>query len=127
MRGRPARLFVADMLRAIDKMGRYTEGMDATSFAADEFTVDAVLRNLMVLGEAARNVPPEVRDAHPEIPWTRMVGLRNIVAHVYFGVDLENVWKIVSENVPPVRPALEGLLEELEGAEQPADCRSPSG
>ena len=74
MRGRPARLFVADMLRAIDKMGRYTEGMDATSFAADEFTVDAVLRNLMVLGEAARNVPP-------------------------------------------VRPALEGLLKELEGAE----------
>ena len=117
MRGRPARLFVADMLKAIDKMGRYTEGMDATSFAADEFTVDAVLRNLMVLGEAARNVPSEVRDAHPEIPWSRMVGLRNIVAHVYFGVDLENVWKIVSENVPPVRPALEGLLEELEGAE----------
>lgn len=114
MRGRSVRLFVADMVRAVDKIGRYTEGMDAASFVADEFTVDAVLRNLMVPGEAARNVPPEVRDAHPEIPWARMVGLRNIVAHVYFGVDMENVWKIVSENVPPVRPALVGLLEELE-------------
>ena len=113
MRGRPARLFVADMLKAIDKMGRYTEGMDATSFAADEFTVDAVLRNLMVLGEAARNVPSEVRDAHPEIPWSRMVGLRNIVAHVYFGVDLEVVWKTVHEDLPPLRAAVSELLAGL--------------
>jgi uncharacterized protein with HEPN domain len=118
VRGRSVRLFVADMLAAIDKMGRYTEGMDAASFSADEFTVDAVLRNLEVLGEAARNVPPEVRDAHPEIPWRRVVGLRNIVAHVYLGVDLENVWVIVSENVPAIRPAVEGLLAELDGVEQ---------
>ncbi len=118
MRGRSVRLFVGDMLAAIDKIGRYTEGLDATSFFADEFTVDAVLRNLEVLGEAARNVPPEVRDSHPEIPWKRVVGLRNIVAHVYFGVDLENVWKIVSENVPAIRPAVERLLAELDGEEQ---------
>ena len=117
MRGRSVNLLVRDMLRAIDKVGRYTEGMDAAAFAADEIVVDAVLRNLEVLGEAARNVPGEVRDAHPGIPWRRMVGFRNIVAHVYFGVDLDNVWKIVSENVPPVRPALMALLEELERAE----------
>lgn len=117
MRARSARLFVVDMLRAIDKIARYTKGMDVASFSADEVIVDAVLRNLMVLGEAARSVPPEVRDAHPEIPWSRMVGLRNIVAHVYFGVDLENVWKIVLENVPAIRPAVAGLLEELERAE----------
>jgi uncharacterized protein with HEPN domain len=114
VRGRSVDLLVRDMLRAIDKVGRYTEGMDAASFAADEVVVDAVIRNLEVLGEAARNVPGVVREAHPEIPWRRMVGFRNIVAHVYFGVDLENVWKIVSENVPPVRPALEALLGELE-------------
>jgi len=117
VRGRSVRLFVGDMLVAIDKMARYTEGLDAATFSADEFTVDAVLRNLEVLGEAARNVPPEVRDAHPEIPWRRVVGLRNVVAHVYFGVDLENVWKIVSENVPAIRPAVEGLLGELERTE----------
>ncbi len=116
MRGRSVVLLVRDMLTAIDKVGRYTRGMDAASFAADEVIVDAVIRNLEVLGEAARNVPGEVRNAHPEIPWKRMVGFRNIVAHVYFGVDLENVWKIVSENVPPVRPALEALLGELERA-----------
>ncbi len=117
MRGRSVSLLVRDMLKAIDKVSRYTEGMDAATFADDEVIVDAVLRNLEVLGEAARNVPGEVRDDHPEIPWRRMVGFRNIVAHVYFGVDLENVWKIVSENVPPVRPALERLLEELERTE----------
>ena len=116
MRGRSVVLLIRDMLTAVDKVGRYTLGMDAASFAADEVIVDAVIRNLEVLGEAARNVPGEVRDAHPEIPWKRMVGFRNIVAHVYFGVDLDNVWKIVSENVPPVRPALEALLEELERA-----------
>ena len=126
MRGRSVVLLVRDMLTAVDKVGRYTRGMDAASFAADEVIVDAVIRNLEVLGEAARNVPGEVRDAHPEIPWKRMVGFRNIVAHVYFGVDLENVWKIVSENVPPVRPALEGLLEELEREERAPDGRSRS-
>lgn len=118
MRGRTVDLLVRDMLRAIDKVGRYTEGMDASSFAADEVIFDAVLRNLEVLGEAARNVPGEVRTAHPGIPWRRKVGFRNIVAHVYFGVDLENVCRIVSVDVPPVRPALEALLGELaEGGE----------
>ncbi len=114
MRGRSVRLYVVDMLRAIEKIERFIEGLDEASFSSSELVVDAVLRNLEVLGEAARNVPEEVRKDHPEIPWGRIVGLRNIVAHAYFGVDLENVWKIVKENVPEVRPSVEVLVEELE-------------
>ena len=114
MRGRSARLYVSDMLRAIDKIERFTEGLDMDSFSSSELVVDAVLRNLEVLGEAARNVPEEVREGHPEIPWRRVVGLRNIVAHAYFGIDLENVWKIVTENVPAVRPPVKALLDELD-------------
>lgn len=126
MRERSPRLYVVDMLRAIDKMGRFTEGLDLASFSDSEMVVDAVLRNLEVMGEAARNVPDEVRNAHPEIPWKRIVGLRNIVAHAYFGVDLENVWKIVGENVPGVRPSVEALLAELENTERTTEGRHPA-
>ncbi len=126
MRGRSVRLYVVDMLRAIEKIEHFTEGFDLASFSGSELVVDAVLRNLEVLGEAARNVPEEVRKAHPEIPWGRIVGLRNIVAHAYFGVDLENVWKIVRENVPEVRPSVEALLVELERTEQTTGGRHPA-
>lgn len=126
MRRRSPRLYVVDMLRAIDKIGRFTEGLDLASFSDSEMVVDAVLKNLEVLGEAARNVPDEVRNAHPEIPWKRIVGLRNIVAHAYFGVDLENVWKIVGENVPEVRPSVEALLAELESTERTTEGRHPA-
>jgi uncharacterized protein with HEPN domain len=114
VRGRSVRLYVIDMLRAIEKIERFTEGFDLASFSSSELVVDAVLRNLEVLGEAARNVPEEMREAHPNIPWGKIVGLRNIVAHAYFGVDLENVWKIVQENVPEVRSSVVALVKELE-------------
>ncbi len=114
MRRRSVRLYVVDMLRAIEKIERFTEGLDLASFSSSELVVDAVLRNLEVLGEAARNVPEEMRETHPDIPWGKIVGLRNIVAHAYFGVDLENVWKIVQENVPEVRSSIVALVKELE-------------
>jgi uncharacterized protein with HEPN domain len=79
---------IADILEAVERIQRYTSGMDLDSFSADDRTVDAVVRNITVIGEAARSVPDEVRRAHPEIPWDEMRGIRNVIVHDYFGVSL---------------------------------------
>ncbi len=69
--------------------------MTYEDFENDERTVDAVIRNLEIIGEAARNIPDEFRNKYSDIPWRRIVGLRNVVIHEYFGVDLENIWEII--------------------------------
>ena len=114
MSKRDVRLFLADMLDSIGKIERYTAGMDFARFAEDERTVDAVVRNLEILGEAARQIPEEVRHRYPAIPWRRVVGLRNIVVHAYFAVDLEIIWTIIQENLPMLKQALQRMLADLD-------------
>lgn len=103
---------IGEILEAIDKIERYTEGMDLDGFRADERTIDAVLHNLTVIGEAANHVPDEVQTRHPGIPWKRMRGMRNVVVHEYFGVSLEIIWETVWNDLPPLVPRLRTLLEE---------------
>ena len=74
--------------------------------------VDAVIRNLEVIGEAARNVSDEVRSRYSEIPWRNMIGLRNILIHEYFGVDESIVWEVIKNNLPEVRPNLLKAIQE---------------
>lgn len=111
MRARPHGLYVGDMLSAMSRIERYVKGLSFDDFVKSDIVIDAVIRNLEVMGEAAKNVPDEVRDAHPEIPWRRIVGLRNIVIHDYLGIDLENIWRIATENIPEVRPLVARLVE----------------
>lgn len=114
MNKRSYQIFIEDALVAVDKIARYTENVNYDDFCQNEMMVDAVLRNLEVLGEAARNVPDEIKVKYPHVPWKRMVGLRNIVIHEYFGIDLENIWKIIDENVPETRSELVKILKDLE-------------
>lgn len=102
------------MLEAIARIARYVDGMDADKFAADERTVDAVVRNLEVLGEAANRLSEEERASCPGLPWDEMRGLRNKVAHEYFGIDTAIIWETVMTDLPPLVAPLEELLEQLE-------------
>jgi len=102
---------IDDIIAATEKVLRYTEGMDKAAFVADERTVDAVVRNLMVIGEAARCVPDDVVAANPQIPWARMRGMRNLVVHEYFGVDVDVLWDTVTGNLPGLLPLLRDLLD----------------
>ncbi len=108
---RDYRLYLEDMLECSRKVTRYTHGMSFEQFLADERTFDAVLRNLEVIGEAARNVPDEVKDRYPGTPWARATGLRNIVAHKYFGADPEILWDVVSNHIPSLTLQLEHVIE----------------
>ncbi len=87
--------------------------MTYEDFTKDNLVKDAVLRNLEVIGEAAKNIPDEIREEYSNVPWKRIIGLKNIVIHEYFGVDFENIWKIITENIPETKPYIEQILKKL--------------
>lgn len=99
MSKRPVRLLLDDICEAAQKATRYTAGMSFETFSQDEKTIDAVVRNLEIIGEAANRLGEEFRDAHREIEWYKVVGLRNRIVHEYFGVDLEIVWQILHHDL----------------------------
>ncbi len=113
MSKRDVRLFLADMLESIEKIERYTRGLNFEQFAANDLVVDAVVRNLEIIGEAARRIPEALRQRYPDVPWRRVVGLRNVVVHEYFDVDLGIVWTIVRENLPTLKEFLRNMLADL--------------
>ena len=104
-------LFLEDMREAARKIIRYVGGRDEKLFFADEIAVDAVLRNLEVLGEAAKGIPPVIRVAHPEVDWRGIAGLRDVLAHAYFGLDLATLWDIIRNKVPLVLDQLDRIEE----------------
>jgi uncharacterized protein with HEPN domain len=94
------------MRDAVAKVVRYTAGMNQASFSADEKTRDAVLRNLEIIGEAAKRIPAKERARRPHVDWRRISGFRDIIAHAYFGIDDDILWNIVSIKIPELASAL---------------------
>lgn len=89
----------------------YSQGLTKQHFLADEMLVDAVLRNLELLGEAAKRIPPAVRERHPQVPWRRIAGLRDVLAHAYFGLEEDTIWRIASESIPALADQLDQVIE----------------
>lgn len=85
--------------------------MSLEEFRDNSMVVDAVVRNLGIIGEAARHVPPDLRERYPEVPWAEMRGMRNMVIHEYSQVSLPVVWRTVTENLPLLKPMIEEILE----------------
>jgi len=111
---RTCRDYVADILTCFQETQEFTEDLDFKTFAKDRKTVNAVIRSLEVMSEAAKRIPPEVREKHPKIPWKRMAGMRNKLIHEYSGVDMEIVWSVVKTELPPLKPHLEQMLRIVE-------------
>jgi uncharacterized protein with HEPN domain len=103
-------LLVQDMLEAVRKIQLYIAGLDHSTFLLDEKTIDAVVRNLEVLGEAARQLPGDFTSRNAEIPWDKIGGLRNRIVHDYFGLDLEIIWEIIRRDLPELKARLENLV-----------------
>jgi uncharacterized protein with HEPN domain len=105
-------MYLADVLEAINKIEGYTEGVDFDSFSSNQMMYDAVIRNLEVLGEAARNMPDEVKSRYSEIPWRQMIGLRNILIHHYFGIDQSIVWEVIKRDLKEAKPQILHAVQE---------------
>jgi uncharacterized protein with HEPN domain len=93
---RTYKMYLEDLLLAMNRIGEYIEGLSFIDFKKDYKTVDAVIRNFEIIGEAAKNLPSEVKDKYSEVPWDEMYLLRNKVSHEYFGIDYEIIWDIAS-------------------------------
>jgi uncharacterized protein with HEPN domain len=109
MSKRDRKLLLSDMLEAAEKIVRYTEGMDYEKFTADEKTIDAVVRNFEIIGEAANRIDDDFKVAHPELDWNYLRGFRNRIVHDYFGIDYEIVWSIITHDLPGYKEAISSL------------------
>jgi uncharacterized protein with HEPN domain len=104
---------IAEILAAIERIEQYTAGMDFNQFKEDQKTIDAVIRNLEIIGEAVNFVPVSIQDTLPEIPWSKMRGIRNVVAHQYFGVSLPIIWNTIQTNLKPLVNPLRTAINEI--------------
>ena len=93
-------VYLEDILQAIAKSRSYVAGETRASLAQDSMRIDAVIRNLEIIGEAAKMIPESIRIEYPNVEWKKIAGLRDILAHHYFEVDLDIVWDIVQNKLP---------------------------
>lgn len=108
---RRERLYLLDIQKAAKKIAVFIDGKDFAAFLTDVMTYDATVRNLQIIGEAAMNLPEEIRILHPEIPWKKIVGARHLIVHQYFGLDEEIVWNMASKYSPELLQAVEDILD----------------
>lgn len=104
--------YVEDILNEMQIVQDLVEDLSFAEFEEDQRTRRAVVRCLEVIGEAAKQVPDEVRDRHDRVPWREMAGMRDRLIHAYRDVDLELVWQAITEEIPEVQPHLVAILEE---------------
>lgn len=107
---RDSRVYLEDIVGAIARIRRYTSGLSRDAFAADDRTVDAVVRNLEVVGEAVKRLPADLRSRRPEIEWQKIAGLRDILIHEYFGIDVDILWDVIDNKLSAVEEAVTALL-----------------
>ena len=110
---RDFQVYLEDIIDAINSIEEYTRGLTFNAFVEDRRTVDAVIRNFEIIGEATKHIPERIRRDYPKVPWKDMAGMRDKLIHGYFGVQLDVVWKTVKERLPIVRPLVEEALAKM--------------
>lgn len=112
-------LFLEDIVTSMDRIQQYISNLDFTSFKESNITVDAVVRNFEIIGEAVKNLPGKLKSEHPQIPWDQMYRLRNQVSHGYFGVNYEIIWEIAVNHLPVNRADIVKILTDKKREKSP--------
>ena len=102
---------IADIIDPIKKIQPYVQQMEFEDFQRDEKTIDAVIRNFILIGESARHFPDDISAKYPNIPWRVMGDMRNFAVHEYWGVDMRTTWKTIQEDLPPLLPKLNQVID----------------
>jgi len=104
-------LYLADIVECCERIAEYVQGATLDSFMTDRKTVDAVVRNFEIIGEAAKNLPVHIRDTQPEIDWKRIMRLRDLIAHHYFDINYQRVWGFTQTKLKDLEEAARAMLE----------------
>lgn len=114
MSERDIKLYLRDILDAINAIEKFVEGMDFEGFKEDDKTSSAVIRKFEIIGEATRNIPKSVKEKYPHIPWKEMAGFRDKLIHFYFGIKYELVWDTVKLRLPELKENIQKVLKDME-------------
>jgi uncharacterized protein with HEPN domain len=104
-------ILINHILESISLINEYTQNQTISDFITRKETQDAVIRRLEIIGEATKNIPPDFTEKHQNIPWRKISGLRNVLIHEYFGVDLNLTWNVVKEDLPLLEKQLKSILQ----------------
>lgn len=111
MSKRGIKLYIEDVRDSIAKIEKYTSGLNFDSFSKDAKTIDAVVRNLAIIGEAVKNFPDELKSKYPQVPWKEIAGTRNKAIHEYFGVDEDILWETIKKDLPSFKKQISEILK----------------
>lgn len=114
---RNSRMYFEDILDSASKIIQYVEGFSLDEFRRDQKTIDAVVRNLEIIGEAAKKISEAQRKQYSHVEWKKIAGLRDMLIHEYFGVDIEIIWDIVHSKIPLLIEQISNLIDEVKGGE----------
>ena len=111
MSKREWKLFVEDIVESIELIEQYIEDLEFNDFRKDRKTIDAVVRNFEIIGEASKYIPDYIKGKHTDVDWIGIVGLRNRIVHEYFVISIEIVWNIVKQELPKLKKPMKQILE----------------
>ena len=111
---RDLRLFIEDILENIDLIQDSTKKLSLRDFKSNKLIIDATIRRLEIIGEAAKNIPDDFRKRYPKIPWRDIAGFRDVVTHAYFGVILEKVWEVIKKDIPDLEKKIKLILSDMQ-------------
>lgn len=107
---RSEKLYLADIIEAADAIGLFIAGRTQGEFADDDLLRSGVLQKFSIIGEAARRLSDDLKQRYPEVPWAKMIGMRNVGVHAYFALDWDIVWDTATEDIPSLRPQITEIL-----------------
>jgi len=110
--------FISDIKEATERIYQYTSGMNYEMFLQDTKTQDAVIRNIEIIGEAAKNLSPDFRKKYAHLDWKKIAGMRDKIIHFYFGVKWDIVWAVIKDKIPDLSNQINGILNELKKSDE---------
>ena len=113
MKERTSKIYFEDIITFINRIESYIQDLNFENFKENQLVIDAVIRNLELIGEASKNISSEIRKKFSNVPWSEMIGLRNLATHGYFKIDLTIIWDIITKDIPENKQSIHNIFSEL--------------